>query len=458
MKKGKFLLLGGLSAAVLPMVPLTISCGNGEQKKPEKSFEDLTAAEKLTFVTEKFNKLDEADKKKFLSNSKALKELLNQDEVHTLIDELNKDAAQFGSIVWYIKSAESLIGKEQAFATAKKAFDALKANVKAQAVFDFNQDFNTAQKVDNPTKTIPVIFMDIDETVLQNDYTEAFGMLNGGYSGEMKEKNDLKGKRFAVPGAVEFINHVQSNGGLVIYQSDMNQSTAVVQAVKENLKKVGVKFVADFQFWMRGSMPYVAENEMDITDEKTKDMTDDQLKELAKNTKFTTDFSPKPWRTWTNSSAAYRLGKLVYKTDRMQGADANTKGWNFNQVDGKSGDAVKLLTLMKIGDNFNDFFDRLSKDKSLKNNDERTKIYTENEKLRALFTKFDANYLEAKKVGNKYELSEVADRPNAYILIPGNSEYGGWLDYYGYKTTFKNLYEELKAILADPKYEKGPER
>ncbi|UUD36802.1 5'-nucleotidase, lipoprotein e(P4) family [Mycoplasmopsis californica] len=452
--KSKILFLSGITASVLPLMPLAISCNPAEQKS-EKTFDELTPSEKLKFIEEKFNKLDENDKKKFLNNSKALKELLTQDEIHTLIDELNKDAAQFGSIVWYIKSAESLIGKEQAFAYATKAFDELKANPTSKTVFDFSQNFNTAQKVDNPAPglSIPVVFMDIDETVLQNDYTEAFGMLNGGYSGDMKETNDLKAKRFAVPGAVDFINHVQENGGLVIYQSDMNQSTAVVEAVKQNLKNVGVKYVENFQFWMRGSMPYVAENETDISDEKTKNLSEAQLKELAKKTKFTTDFSPKPWRTWTNSKAAYILGKLVYKTDRMQGTDSNTNGWDFSQEDSKSGDKVKTLTLMKIGDNFNDFFDRLSKGKA---NDERNKIYTENKKLQALFTTTNANALVAKKDGESYILEEVTNRPNAYILIPGNSEYGGWLDPYGYKNTFKNLYEELKAILADKKYETGP--
>ncbi len=118
-----------------------------------------------------------------------------------------------------------------------------------------------------------------------------------------KEKNDLKANRFAIPGAVEFINYVHENGGLVFYNSDMNQSTAVRDAVKENLKKVGVKFVQDFQFWMRGSMPYLAENEAEISDEKTKDLSDDSLKKLANKLKFTTEYRETPWITWTNSSA-----------------------------------------------------------------------------------------------------------------------------------------------------------
>nr|WP_307907903.1 hypothetical protein [Mycoplasmopsis bovis] len=87
------------------------------------------------------------------------------------------------------------------------------------------------------------------------------------------------------------------NGGLVFYNSDMNQSTAVRDAVKENLKKVGVKFVQDFQFWMRGSMPYLAENEAEISDEKTKDLSDDSLKKLANKLKFTTEYRETPWIT-----------------------------------------------------------------------------------------------------------------------------------------------------------------
>ncbi|ADV34863.1 Uncharacterised protein (plasmid) [Mesomycoplasma conjunctivae] len=38
-------------------------------------------------------------------------------------------------------------------------------------------------------------------------------------------------------------------------------------------------------------------------------------------------------------------------------------------------------------------------------------------------------------------------------MVPGNSEYGGWLDSFGYSETYKNIYDELKKILANPKYQ-----
>lgn len=47
-------------------------------------------------------------------------------------------------------------------------------------------------------------------------------MINGGYSGIEKEKNDFKDNRFVILGVVEFINYVYENGGLVFYNLDMN--------------------------------------------------------------------------------------------------------------------------------------------------------------------------------------------------------------------------------------------
>lgn len=277
----KGILIGSAPVILLPTIAAT--CQDPATKNDNSNdsqngkIDDVIASLKTTWNTLKDNNEKENAIK---SLAKAMKSdvKLTEDQIHFLISQLNKDVGTFGAVVWYITSVESLIGKVQSYEFAKLAFNKLKESNKDK--FDFGKKFEASTskiEVEN-NKSLPVVFMDIDETVLQNDLTEASAMINGGYSGTEKEKNDLKANRFAILGAVEFINYVHENGGLVFYNSDMNQSTAVRDAVKENLKKVGVKFVQDFQFWMRGSMPYKAENESEISDDKTKGLSDDELK------------------------------------------------------------------------------------------------------------------------------------------------------------------------------------
>ncbi|WP_029513849.1 HAD family acid phosphatase [Mycoplasmopsis primatum] len=446
--KGLFGLLGS-SVTILPTTLIAASCNQSTNQKA--SIETVKAQ-----LKEIWPQLSDSEKKSAIKDiAKHLKSdvKLTEDQIHYMIGQLNKDVGSFGAIVWYIKSVESMIGKEVAYDSAKVAFDKLKLANDSQ--FDFSNKFDEkttdiAKPADN--KSIPVVFMDIDETVLQNDWTEASAMLTGGYTGEKKEEKDLEGNRFAIPGAVEFINYVHDNGGLVFYNSDMNQSTAVRDAVKKNLKAVGVKFVQDFQFWMRGSMPYLTENEDAITDEKTKDMTKSDAEQLAESMKFTNKFRDKAWITWTNSKVAYKLGKKVYKSDRMDGMDNNTDGWQlFNSK-------VPLKTMMKVGDNFNDFFDRLSKGKT---NDERVQLYRDqNLGISKFFMAEGANAKHVEKVTKDkkttYTLKEVANPwKQIYVLIPGNSEYGGWNEKLGYGNVY-DFYQEILKIVNNKKYKTGP--
>ncbi|MCE6057185.1 HAD family acid phosphatase [Mycoplasmopsis agalactiae] len=448
----KGILIGSAPVILLPTIAAT--CQDPATKNDNSNdsqngkIDDVIASLKTTWNTLKDNNEKENAIK---SLAKAMKSdvKLTEDQIHFLISQLNKDVGTFGAVVWYITSVESLIGKVQSYEFAKLAFNKLKESNKDK--FDFGKKFEASTskiEVEN-NKSLPVVFMDIDETVLQNDLTEASAMINGGYSGTEKEKNDLKANRFAILGAVEFINYVHENGGLVFYNSDMNQSTAVRDAVKENLKKVGVKFVQDFQFWMRGSMPYKAENESEISDDKTKGLSDDELKKLADRLKFTTNYREQPWITWTNSSAAYRLGKKVYKTDRMEAMDKNTAG--FKLIGDKK---VPLKTIMKIGDNYNDFFDRISKGKT---NSERVNSFRDkNLEINKYFNIDGADVKHTVKKDNKYTLEKV-DNPwkQVYVLIPGNAEYGGWLDKLGYGNVY-NLYEEILKIVKNSKYQEGP--
>ncbi|WP_338822402.1 HAD family acid phosphatase [Mycoplasmopsis felifaucium] len=446
--KFKKLFLGAFSTAIVA-APMALSVSCNDTKKEAKSFDKLSFDEQKTAVQTAYANLS-ADQKMDFVKSLDMKKTLSDDQVAKLISVLNKDAAMIGGIIWYIKSVESYIAKDAAYAAAKIAFENLKKRADTDNM-DYSQNFNTAQKVVNPAsgKSIPVIFMDIDETVLQNDITESYAMLHGGFNMADKEREDVKGLRFALPGVVEFINYVQENGALVAYNSDMSQSTLVRDKVAENLKKAGVKFVQNYQFWMRGSMPYLATNENEITNELTANMSKDELKTLAGKTKFTENFSAKPWRTWDNIAAAETLGKLVYKTDRMNGLDANTEGWNLGAEQAGSGDKVVMKTTMRIGDNYNDFFDRQSKKLT---NDEKVKTYLDEDGLRKLFMPEGG---EGLKYDTKTKKFVKLGYHQAYIMVPGNAEYGGWTDEYGYGNYY-DLWKALQAIQENPKYAQGP--
>lgn len=475
LNKKWFWSLGPVSAAVVAPVAISAGCHNSDdqnkikdlekknqelqnQLDAEKNINSWSNEKKAQALADLWKTADKAQKYEIVKQLDWRKELTD-DQRHEVINQIDDQAGNFAAGVWYITSVESKLAKEQAYGKARASFNALMARTADN--FDYSQNFNDQQQVNNPAagKSIPVIFMDIDETVLQNDFTEVQGWLNGGYNAKVKEENDLKANRFAVPGAVEFINYVQSKGALVVYNSDMNQSTLVRNAVKENLQKVGIKFIADFQFWMRGSMPYLAKNKDDITDEKTQKMDKNALKDLAAKTTFTDQFNPTPWKTWTNSLAAYNLGKLVLKNERMNGLDANLTGWNFTPVDGKSGDKVIMKTVMKIGDNIHDFFDSWSKSIGDKNtwNQARNEALAKPEMkwFHDLFVEPTATgYKYAKNNGGKWEFTKLAYH-QSYVMVPGNCEYGSWNEQYGFGKYIK-LYNAIKTILANPKYTNGP--
>ncbi|AZG68965.1 acid phosphatase [Mycoplasma struthionis] len=443
-----------MSAALAPIAPLAISCAKNDTKKQEGAKSESSALNKddFTLAKESFAKLTD-DQKLQVLNEANLNQALSQDQLHELIAKFNKDAGSFGGIVWYIKSAESLIAKEAAYKNGIEAYKKLMENEKNKNLFDFSEarNYNTTKHVTNAAtdKFVPVVFMDIDETVLQNDLTEAGAMINGGFSNANKEKEDLMSRRFAVPGAVEFINYVQSHGGLVIYNSDMNQSEAMRDAVKENLKRIGVEFIANYQFWMRGTLPYQTNIDSEITKEKTENMTKEQLSALAKKLEFTDSFRDKPWEPWKNTLSAEIIGKKALKTLRMNGLDAKTDGWNLSVEDSGSGNAVKLKTIMRVGDNFDDFFDGYSRGKD---NDLRVKFYKDNAWMKDIFS---VNGAKAHTWNLKTNKFDENDFQQAYIMVPGNAEYGGWNREYGYGNVQK-FYEAIKKIVSNPRYQSGP--
>nr|WP_272873013.1 HAD family acid phosphatase [Mycoplasma phocoeninasale] len=106
-------------------------------------------------------------------------------------------------------------------------------------------------KVSNPAdrKFVPVVFMDIDETVFINEYTQAWTITdnNGQFSETKKDSIDAIGNRKPIPGAIEFIKHVFEAGGIVMFNSGIRQLRPSIDGIKKNLIAAGLdaKYVHD---------------------------------------------------------------------------------------------------------------------------------------------------------------------------------------------------------------------
>ncbi|MGP1451337.1 MAG: HAD family acid phosphatase [Metamycoplasmataceae bacterium] len=405
MKLNKRILFGGLAlASVAPMISLSAACVNENKVEGKKEF---TYQDFLTFFQKKFPTLTDAQKQEFV-DSLDTKNILTQQQKVEIIQKLNKNAGKIGSVVWFVKSAEAKVAQLQSYALAKAAFDNLIKN--AENKFDLTKVNHTTGSVTNPEngKFIPAVFMDIDETVFANDYSEAKSMRDG-FKPSDKEQYDIKGIRKAIPGAIDFINYVFEKGGQVFFNSNMNQKKEVIEGLKKNLERAGVKkqYIKDWMFWLKQVNPIKGENSYDDA----------------------------PWMQMNGR-------QNISKNTRMNAMSDNTEGWNFKKSDANSGDKVKLRVTMKIGDDFNDFYDDAYKYLPM---EERNKYI---DTIKELLTKVEGT--KGKRYDNKTKTFTELEWQQFLVQTPSNAMYGGWekqLNYGEYKT----LWEQIEKIINDPK-------
>jgi len=133
---------------------------------------------------------------------------------------------QAGATLWMQKAGEYRALAYQAFNLARWQLDA-----------DF--DKKTVKKLPKIEQKKPrAVMVDIDETVLDNSPSQAYGIKNrlpfspkDWYAwGEMR-------KAKAIPGAVDFVNYANSKGVKVFFVS--NRDEVQKQATMDNLKSVG---------------------------------------------------------------------------------------------------------------------------------------------------------------------------------------------------------------------------
>ncbi|UWV80220.1 hypothetical protein NW072_06140 [Mycoplasmopsis felis] len=153
------------------------------------------------------------------------------------------------------------------------------------------------------------------------------------------------------------MDYVWKNGGVVMYNSNREQENQLVPT-RDNLVSEGLNanYLADWTFWMQG---------VDLD-------------------------NAKPWTTIKKDSSNKRVKSE--KEDRMN--LVNSKKWDLTTEGKTFGNSVALKTVMRVGDNFDDFNDVSSAHKI---NKERNKTLND---IKQLFGNFDTSVKGVKYTKN----------------------------------------------------------
>ncbi len=226
--------------------------------------------------------------------------LLSQLQKDTPDNITSKQLNQQGTLAinWVQQSGEYRALTYQAFNLATLTFDAAKSKKIAR----------------------PAIIIDIDETVLDNSPYQA-GLLDSNKGFESTTWNQwIKAEKAkSVPGAVEFVNYVNKNGGKVFFVSNRDRNSVknsknhdLETATINNLKAVGFTGVNEQTVLLKGEF-----------------------------------------------------------TKIINGKENNSKQWRVDAVKNGSADKTKYTVIALIGDNLNDF------DETAGNNNQQRRDYVD---------------------------------------------------------------------------------
>ncbi|WP_322949719.1 HAD family acid phosphatase [Mycoplasmopsis cynos] len=319
------------------------------------------------------------------------------------------------SNIWNTVSAEKNAMTLTQYNSAIKQFDAL---VDSQSdVFDLTKVKveNEKVKISNTDngKSIPVVFMDIDETILNNYAYQNWLVLHKQSFSSKTWDEFVKAKiSKKLAGAFEFIEHVWKKGGVVFFNSNREQENQL-EPTKQNLIAQGLpaKYLEKWVWWMQGV-------------------------DLSKD---------KPWMHIKKEN-----NKRV-KTEKEERMNlVNSKKLDLsgdNQVEANN---VSFKVVMRVGDNFDDFNDIASVNKS---NKERNDILKE---IGPLFGNFSKEVKGIKYTkANGMIKKENESWAEGYVLIGGNSSYGGFekgLDKNYYKLSKEDQVKALKNAFNEWKW------
>lgn len=358
MKKRKLLALGFASTIVtLPLLSATISCTNDEEVKELKA---------------KIEQMEKAHAKELADQKALAKEALNSklNASSNLWNTLAPEKSAMGLTVYNLaKHAFDVMSKQEGIVT-----DKVVVNKEGQST-------TIEVQATNENEYIPVVFMDLDETVLNNMAYQNYLLINN-ETYNWTEWNNFVNSAVSteVKGAIEFIKYVYDHGGVVMFNSNRQQKSHI-EPSKTNLNKLGLDnaYMPEWIWWMKGTNA--------------------------------SGSVAKPWTTSNGKSS---------KEERMNFVSSN-------KLEIEEGKSVSFRVVMKVGDDINDFNDNFTKDASVVNDYKIVNDLISNSEVGKLYGNLDIN--------NKEQFYDVQtkqwvarDWSASYILIPGNASYGSFIE------------------------------
>ncbi|SJZ56736.1 HAD family acid phosphatase [Mycoplasmopsis verecunda] len=410
-KISKYLLAtGGLATLVVPTV--AASCDGSELEKKDNEIKELkeqlsqlqnSKDQQTTSLNQLNQKVAELEqiKKTIGEQLKALQEQGRSQDVEAInslkaekteldkkikaLEKERNNIALASSNLWNSVSGEKHIMGQQVYASAKRLFDKMvtQENVELDKVKKDGEKVTV--EATSEGKFIPVVFMDIDETVLNNFKYQNYLMVNRlNHSSKLFTEYINKAISTEVNGAIDFIKHVWSKGGVVMFNSNRTQtgSNSHVEKSKENIVKLGLepKLMPEWIWWMRG---------------------DDRKQGIEQYSQ--TNKSPR-----------------ISKEERMHWINTHKL-----TIDGKQ---AQFKVVMRVGDDISDFNDNYTKQP--KQISSKELVDTMKDSSVGYGVLFGNDSLDNKSIyynpkTNKWEKEDFAA---SYVLIPGNSSHGSWIN------------------------------
>jgi len=137
---------------------------------------------------------------------------------------------QLHSVLWMQGSSEYAASTMQIYSLAKEQFDLGFQNNKWSAAIEQTKDYSNLP---------PAVILDIDDTVINNSPFQAkLIQENSDFSKKLWKQwvNLAQGQR--VPGVIEFLNHVYSEGAEVFFIT--NRTKDEEPATRQNLERLGI--------------------------------------------------------------------------------------------------------------------------------------------------------------------------------------------------------------------------
>ncbi|WP_416755413.1 HAD family acid phosphatase [Mycoplasma sp. VS42A] len=346
-----FMSLAAAGIAIAP-VAAVVSCNDTESKKVEE----------LTKEIEKIK----ADKAAV------------EGQLQAAVDRYNT-VSLASSNAWNSISAEKEAMGREVYAEATRLFDKMvtQPNVALDKVNSKGEKVTVTATEEG--KFIPVVFMDLDETVLNNFAFQNYLVThNTFFSPALWGDFVSQAISTEVAGAIDFIKHVWDKGGVVMFNSNRDQGPQI-QPSLDNLVKLGLdaKLMPDWIWWMQG---------MDKVDAKTFDQAHRNVR--------------------------------VSKEERMHWI--NTHKLTIDNVQ------AQFKVVMRVGDDISDFNDNFSKLPNITNKEVVAALKNKELNYGKLFGN---DSLEVKSV--YYDAAKKAWENEgfaaSYVLIPGNTSYGSWV-------------------------------